>query len=218
VQYDVSLEAYMFVSLALSLLTAAAPAVQHRVDPAIRLKLSEENYLRGDRAKVKVRAADDGYLLVLRSDGDGRVRVLFPLAPDDDAQIKGGKEFEVRSRGDREAFVVNEAAGSGTVLAVRSAQPFRVADFARNGRWDYRALATDSLSGGDEPALLDLVDRMTDGKYDYDVAQYTVDDSPPRRTHVAMGFYDPWWGYGYGPYYPGWRFGVGFGGWRRWRL
>lgn len=207
----------MFVPFALSLLTAVAPVAQRHDDPPIRVKLSEETYVRGDRAKVKVRATSDGYLLVLRGDADGRVRVLFPVAPDDDAHIAGGKEFEVRGRGDREAFVVNESEGAGTVLAVWSDQPLNFDGFTRNGRWDYRALATDSIAGGDEPALLDLVDRMTDGKYEYDVAQYTVDDSPPQRNHYSVGFYDPWWGY-YGPYYPGWRFGIGFGGWhrRRW--
>lgn len=212
----------MLISLALSLLSAAAPAVQDRADPAIRLKLSEEDYLRGDRAKVKVRAVTDGYLLVLRGDADGRVRVLFPIAPDDDAHITGGKEFEIRSRGDREAFVVNEASGAGTVLAVWSDQPLNFDSVTRNGRWDYRALSADSSSGADEAGLLDLVDRMTEGKYAYDVAEYTVDDSPPTRAHYRMGnYYDPWWGYGpyYGSYYgPRWRIGIGFGGWhrRRW--
>lgn len=210
-------------ALALSLLTAAAPVAQRHDDPPVRLKLNEETYVRGDRAKVKVRAAETGYLLVLRGDADGRVRVLFPIAPDDDAEITGGKEFEVRSRGDREAFVVNETSGAGTVLAVWSDQPLNFEQFTRNGRWDYRALSADSSAGADESGLLDLVDRMTEGKYAYDVAQYTVDDSPPSRSHYRVGyysgFYDPWWGYGYGPYYgPRWRIGIGWGGgWhRRW--
>src|SRR5262245_40508456 len=66
--------------LALSLLTVTAPLPQRHDDPPIRIKLNEETYARGDRAKVKVRAADTGYLLVLRGDADGRVRVLFPIA------------------------------------------------------------------------------------------------------------------------------------------
>ncbi|HWA15474.1 MAG TPA: DUF4384 domain-containing protein [Gemmatimonadales bacterium] len=195
-----------------------APLPQRHDDPPIRLKLNEETYDRGDRAKVKVRAANDGYLLVLRGDADGRIRVLFPIAPDDDARIKGGKEFEVRSRGDREAFTVNESAGAGTVLAVWSESPLNFQDFTRNGRWDYRALSADSSSGADEAGLLDLVDRMTDGKYTYDVAEYSVEDSPPARPHYRVGFYsgyyDPWWGY----YGPRWRVGIGWGGgWhRRW--
>lgn len=211
----------MLVPLALTLLTAtAAPSLPQRDDPAIRLKLSEENYVRGDRAKVKVRAADDGYLLVLRADGEGRVRVLFPIQPDDDATITGGKDFEVRSRGDREAFVVNDASGeSGTVLAVWSDQPFQFGDFTTNGRWNYRALGEEKLTGDAESGLLDLVDRMTDGKYEYDVTEYTVDSPSSYGTHYSAGFYNPWWGGYYSPYYgPSWRIGIGFGGWhrRRW--
>lgn len=204
------------LGFALTLLTAAAPVAQSHDDPPVRLKLSEETYDRGDRARVKVRAARDGYLLVLRGDADGRVRVLFPIAPEDDARITGGKEFEVRSRGDREAFVVNEASGAGTVLAVWSDQPLHFEQFTRNGRWDYRALSADSSSGADEPGLLDLVDRMTEARYAYDVAEYAVDDSPPYRPHYRMGYYyNPWWGYG--PYYgPRWRVGIGWGYHRRW--
>lgn len=217
---------------ALALLTLApAASTAHLDDPVIRVKLSDEDYARGDRAKVKVRAAQDGYLLVLRVDGAGRVRVLYPLGPDDEGAITGGKDFEVRSRGDREAFVVDEASGSGAVLAAWSDQPFRYDEFSRNGHWDYRALAGEQISGDEESGLLDLVDRMTDGKYAYDIAQYTVRE-PGYTRHYSAGFYNPWWGGFYGPcwgcypyfYGPRWRVGVGFGfgghgrawGGRRW--
>jgi hypothetical protein len=210
----------MLFALALTTLTAAAPSAPRHDDPPIRVRLSEETYYRGDRAKVRVRADQGGYLVVLRADADGRVRVLFPVSPDDNGQITGRKDFEIRSRGDRDAFIVNETSGAGTVVAAWSDQPFRFDEFSKNGRWDYRALGADSLSGDDESGLLDLVDRMTDAKYAYDVAQYTVDTSSPRRSY-RVGYYDPYWSYGpyWGPYYgPRWRIGIGWGGgWhRRW--
>jgi len=207
----------MFAPLALLLLSPAAlPA--HLDDPRIRVKLSEETYARGDRAKVKVRATEDGYLLVLRVDTEGRVRVLYPLRPDDDGQIEGGKDFEVRSRGDREAFLVAEGPGSGAVLAAWSSQPFRFDDFARNGHWDYRALTAEKITGDREAGLLDLVDRMSDGKYDYDMAEYAVDE-PGYVRHYSGGWYDPWWSGFYGPcwgcspwyYGPRWGVGLTFG-------
>jgi hypothetical protein len=192
---------------------AAIPPA-HADDPPIRLKLSEETYARGDRAKVKVRAAEDGYLLVLRVDGNDRLRVLYPLRPDDPGEIRGGKEFEVRSRGDREAFVVDEGPGSGMVLAAWSAQPFRFDDFTRNGHWDYRALAGEKITGDRETGLLDLVDRMSDGKYDHDIAHYTVEE-PGYVRHYSW-WHDPWWGYpcfGCTPWYyrPPWGFGLALG-------
>lgn len=205
----------MFAPLALALLSTAAPQAVRADDPPIRLKLSEESYSRGDRAKVKVRAAEDGYLLVVRVDGDGRVRILYPQRPDDEGAIIGGKDFEVRSRGDREAFVVDENSGSGTVLAAWSDQPFKFDEFDRNGHWDYRALSDEKITGDRESGLLDLVDKMSDGKYEYDVAQYTVDE-PGYTSHYSMGYYSPWWDgyYGtcWGCYYgPRWRIGIGFG-------
>ncbi len=217
----------MLAALALSLLLPTAHTVAI-ADPPIRLKLSHDSYERGDRARVRVKLAQDGHLLVLRRDANGHVRVLYPLDPDDEQRVRGGKEFEVRGRGDREAFAVDEASGTGTVLAVRAEEPFDFTPFLHGSRWDYRALA-DSLSGSDvESALLDLVDRMTSGRYDYDTASYAVEAGYEGR-HYA-GWYGPLY---YGSFYPcfacdpfffgpryGFRatFGFGFGrGWRRHR-
>jgi hypothetical protein len=180
-------------------------------DPPIRVKLSDEHFERGDRARVRVRAAEDGYLLVLRADADGRVRVLYPLDPEDDGRIRGGREFEVRSRGDREAFAVDDREGSGSVLAAWSDQPFRFDDFTRNGHWDYRALTPERLEDDAEAGLLDLVDRMSDDRrYDYDVAFYHVGARPYPRYRAG---HDPWfWGcWGCGPWFYGPRWGWGWG-------
>lgn len=206
----------MFATIAAALLathSAPLPARARTDDPPIRIRLNEESYVQGDRAKVKVRAAEDGYLVVLRVDGDGRVRVLYPLSPDDDGQVRGGKDFEVRSRGDREAFVINENSGTGAVLAAWSSEPFVFDSFARNSHWDYRALAAEAIKGDLESGLLDLVDRMTAGQYDYDIAQYSVDSERYVR-HYTGGWYSPFYGgcWGCWPYYgPSWRVGVSFG-------
>jgi hypothetical protein len=209
----------MLAALALSLLLPNAHPVSATTDPPIRLKLSHDSYERGDRARVHIKLAQDGYLLVLRRDANGHVRVLYPLEPDDEQRVPGGKEFEVRGRGDREAFAVDEATGTGTVLAVRADEPFNFSDFLHGSRWDYRALS-DSASGGDaESALLDLVDRMTSGRYDYDTVGYAVVAADEHRYYA--GWYDPWYfgsiypcfacgRYFYGPRF-GFRATIGFG-------
>lgn len=175
----------MFVPLTLSLLLpfAPSPAVPPAStdDPPVRLKLSDEVFGRGERARVRVKAAKDGYLVVLRADADGRIRVLFPLDPGDDAAVQGGRELEVRGRGDREAFTVDEGEGSGRVLAVWSASPFRFDEFSRARHWDYRALSVEGADDDPEAALLGLVDRMAGGDYEYDVVTYTVSAHPPFR-------------------------------------
>jgi Domain of unknown function (DUF4384) len=204
---------YAKLTLAMLLLTplrvmAAAP------DPPVRVKLSHDRLIMGERAKVYVQAATDGYLLVLRMDTQGNVRVLFPVDPTDNAAIRGGHKFEVRSRGDRDAFTVSENRGGGVVLAVRADHPFTFAGFTTGHHWNAAALAPDSGTGGDpQAALLGIVDRMTDGHYDYDAVNYTVGAGGYGRPAYA-GWYGPWhpgpyalWAWN--PYYYGPRFGFG---------
>lgn len=187
-------------------------------DPKIRVKLSEVALSAGDRAKVRVKATEDGYLLVLRMDTEGRVRVIFPVDPMDNAALRGRKEVEVRSRGDREAFTVAERAGSGLVLAVRADQPFDFAPFMTGERWNLSAMTPDSSTADPETALLHVADRVSGGHFDYDAVSYNVGTQPSRRMYASRyydarfaGWYDPWYSgfYSPWPYYYGSRVGYG---------
>src|SRR5207302_9359800 len=123
----------MLLPLMLSLVGSAlapANAASARVvsdDPPIKVWLNHDNYYRGDKARVNVRLDDDGYVVVLRADPDGRLRVLFPLDPGDDASVRGGETIEVRGRGGHEAFSIDERGRSSRVPAARSATP-RISD------------------------------------------------------------------------------------------
>jgi hypothetical protein len=145
-------------------------------DPAIQVWLdSDARYERGDFARVFARTAQDGYLVVLHADTEGRVRVLFPLDPWLDDFVRGGEGIELRTRGDREAFLVEERDGSGIVLAAWSADPFRFDPYVRGDHWDYRALETGGVRSDPEVALLDVMHTMAAGRrYEYDVAPYLV--------------------------------------------
>ncbi len=235
----------MLLPLMLSLVGSAlapANAASARVvsdDPPIKVWLNHDNYYRGDKARVNVRLDDDGYVVVLRADADGRVRVLFPLDPGDDAFVRGGETIEVRGRGDREAFYVDEREGSGVVLAARSATPFKFDAFVRGDHWDYRVLDVRPSGDDKEAALVDIAQRMTDGHFDYDAVTYVVSvqrayrDYYPSSYDVGFGwgwpyrygsfgscydafFYDPFYcGSYYSPFYDPFFFG-GFGfGYRR---
>jgi len=185
----------MLLALApLVFLVLAPPALR---DPPIKIKLSDDVYLRGERARVKVKTIENGYLLVVRADAQGRIRVLFPQEPGDAAAIRGGREVEIRGRGNREAFTVDDADGSGKILAAVSSRPFRTDSFARAGHWDYRALAGDDSAADPEATLLAVVDRMAAGHFDYDVVTYTVTTHPAlRRSPWGRGA--PSWGRGWG--------------------
>jgi len=86
----------------------------------VTVRLNHDQFDPGDRARVYVQSAQDGYLVVLHADAAGRIRVLFPLDPTDDDFVRGGRKFEIRGRGDRDAFQVEGTDGSGTVLAAVS--------------------------------------------------------------------------------------------------
>ena len=178
-------------------------------DPPVKVSLNNDNYFEpGDKARVEVKLAEDGYLLVLRADAQGRVRVLYPLDPSDDNFVRGRRTIEVRGRGDREAFFIDDKDGSGVVLAARSVAPFQFDEFVRGDHWDYRVLDTRGSGDDKETALLDMVQRMSpDAHFDYDVVAYVVSSRPhdAYHTHVAVGV---GWGWGY-PYPYG--VGVGFG-------
>jgi hypothetical protein len=192
----------------------AAPAVVQAAsdDPPVRVWFnSKGNYGYGDRAKVYAKASENGYLIVLRSDGAGRVRVLFPLDPQDDQRITGGKKYELKGRGGREAFVADDTSGHGTVVAAISRSAFRVDSFVQNGRWDSRVLSDPKLQDDPESGLLDLVQRMNPSgeHFDFDVATYVVSEQYSRAAYPYPNTAG-WWGYG--PWY-GYGPRAGFGVW-----
>src|SRR5438552_13784070 len=154
---------------------SAAPASTRSVapDPPVRVWFnSDGNYQYGDRAKVYAQTAEDGNLVVLRADAGGRVRVLFPVDPAGDQRVRAGKKYELKGRGDREAFVVDDTSGHGTVLAALAGTPFRFDQFEKNGHWDYGALDDPSVRADPEAGLMDLVQRMqaAGDHFDFDVA------------------------------------------------
>ena len=206
-----------YATLAASLLVPMAVVAAAAQNAPIRVRLSENVYVSGDRARVNVKTDKDGYLVVLRVDAGGTVRVLYPVDPGNDAKVRGGKEIEVRSRGGREAFTVSEKVGAGLVFAARADTPFNFAPFMSGQHWDFDALVPADANGDPEAAMVSLVDRMGDGHFDYDALPYKVDSAAYRRPGYAA-IYDPWYptlyrGFlGYGGFYSSWPwlYGPGF--------
>ncbi len=214
--------------LALLLSLAAVPATAPvALRPPVTISLSDDGrYYPGDGVHVKVRANRDGHLLVLQADPTGRVRVLFPLDPGDDDRVDGGRTYELRGRGDREAFVADEEGGSGTIFAAVGDRPVNAGEFAVNDHWDYRRLRLPDDADA-ESALRDLADQLLGRNYDFDARAYVVyEGGYAGRGTVVVGSascwscgygwaggwawgWDPWWGWG-----PAW--GYGWAGWSPW--
>ncbi len=126
----------MIAALLLPLLLAGGPApVQPAVashdDPPIQLWISNDRrFLPGDRAQgFEVRSKDDGYLIVFHVDPDGYLRVLFPLDPDKDNFVRGGKKYEVRGRGSPGRRSRPTAKAGAPCTAAVAREPFRFEGF-----------------------------------------------------------------------------------------
>jgi hypothetical protein len=222
----------------LALLLSLVPAITQADGPSpITVKLNHEQFSRGDHARVNVQTAQDGYLVVLHADPDGRVRVLFPLDPTDDAFVRGGKRQELRGRSDRDAFMVDGDEGAGIVLAAVSSDPFAYDGFVLNGHWDYRSLGQGSVKDDPLAGLLDIVRKMSgENPFEYDAATYVVGGRIAARygyeygypSHVRLGVsfghrfgypydpfydpfcYDPFWSWSARCYGSGFGFGYGY--------
>ncbi|HEX9579780.1 MAG TPA: DUF4384 domain-containing protein [Gemmatimonadales bacterium] len=186
----------------------AVPGVLAPADPPVKIWLNpSRGFERGDRVRIDARAELDGYLLVLHADPTGRIRVLFPLDPFEDSFVRGERKFELRGRGDRQAFTIYESDGVGTVLAVWSPDPFNFAGFARGDHWDYTLASTWDAGGEQETYLVGLAQRVvTSPQFDYDVVQYDV------GAPVAYGGARSYrFGYYHGSYYDRFGFSIGWG-------
>ena len=221
----------------LPLLLSLAPFLAQD-DPTVTVRLNRDQFEVGERGRVYVRAARDGYLVILHADPQGRVRVLFPIDPGEDNFVRGGKELELRSRSDREALQM-DGDGSGTVLAVFSLDAFMFDELTRNGHWDFLALGGPDESVKNDPlaGLLEIANNMARANpYDYDAATYVVGSGRYAAEygyeggagghshlgiHLAFGYYPFGFGFSYGyPFYDpfyfvpfwGWYGGYGYGG------
>jgi hypothetical protein len=109
-----------------------------------------------------------GHLLVMHVDAIGRIQVLYPLTPDD--------SFTVSNDAPAEISLPPTAEGNpSTFIAVRSRWAFDFASVRLGSWWDYRdALLLQPTAGDPLAALLEIADRVTDGRpYDFAEATYS---------------------------------------------
>ena len=147
---------------------AAKPAATRAVRPPDPVRVWRTDSI----AYVALR--DPGHLVLLNVDPIGRITVLFPFGPYDSTRVDAGVPFAVP--------LPPEAQGNpATLVAVRSRWAF---DFAAlrggaGGTWDYQnAWLLQPTAGDPLGALLDIADRVTDGRpYDYGGAKYSRDGS-----------------------------------------
>lgn len=201
--------------------------------PQLRITLNGGgDYRPGERVRVQVESGEDGYLVVFRVDGDGRVRVLFPLDPDLDPFVRGGKRYELRGRGERETFLADDRSGNGLIYAALSRDPLNMGRFASGDHWDYGTLRLSEWDADAEAELTQVVKEMAgSGRFTYDVLSYRVHGDvyisggaaivAPSSYGFRDPFFDPYWsclacGYGFAGPGANIRIGGGFGWYDPW--
>ncbi len=208
------LKAIIFsVLLPATSLNIAATTATPNTDPDLKVWLNKSRHIeRGDRIRTYVRAHEDGYLVVLHQDPEGRVRMLFPLDPGDDGFVRGARDYEIRGRGDRHAFTVYETSGEGAVYAAFSRDPFRFDEFVLGDHWDY-GLAEWYVEEDAEAELTALVQRMVgNGRFDYDLVRYDVGrDIAYYGQGYRPSIYEPYYSGHYWNGYSAFSIHFGFG-------
>src|SRR6266705_616292 len=118
---------------------------------------------------------ESGHLLLLNVDPIGRITGLFPFGTYDSTGVDAGVPFAVP--------LPPEAQGNpATLVAIRSRWAF---DFAAlrggaGGTWDYQdALLLQPTAGEPLAAVLDIADRVTDGRTT--TMQWDIRGMEPRR-------------------------------------
>jgi hypothetical protein len=177
----------MILSLVALLVQAQAPAASPPADERpVRVWIDSPSPLfRGLPVRVYVRTATSGNLIVLHRRTDGRIEPLFPASPKAEAWVHAG-QYEIRSSGDRPAFVLAEPDGGGMILAALTSGPIWFDEFAHDASWNPDALMA-SWGGADaEGALTDIVQRMLgDGAFNYDILSYAVRPAAYAQRSVA---------------------------------
>jgi hypothetical protein len=157
--------------------------------PDVELWVSGDNlFRRGDRARVYFRTEEDAFVTIVRIDTDGRVDILFPEDPYDNAEVRGGHTYRVYGHG-HESFMINDYPGLGYIFAIASWEPFDYERVSQGRHWDYRyaggRVHRDPYTAARDFAELLLED--TRGAYSFDVAEYHVER---RVTYPRFLCYD----------------------------
>lgn len=173
------------VALGVGVFVRPPSAVRLRqVEPGVpvRLFLDQSRYAPGAEGHVRVETGKDGYLLVLYAEPDGHVNVAYPLDPGRSDEVYADTSIEVLTRGGTSAFTVEDSSGTGTWYAAISSRPFRLDSIAVNGHWDYRRIPRVEYGNNVESQLTSFVERLSRGRFDYDIVSFVIDTAAPRPS------------------------------------
>lgn len=211
-----------FFLAALTALEPAPAASASESDDPVRLWMnSNRSFKPGEAVKVQVETGRAGYLLVLHYAPDGRLSVLFPLDPQDDAFVEAGRRYEMRDdRGEASFFAGGP--GPGFVYSAISEDPWRLDDVRTPNGWDYGKLSISKDARNPEADITALLEPLaTERGYDYDALDYyVVGGGRPHYASTTYVYADDYYSDCYDCWGPsaiyiglGWPYGYGWPWW-----
>lgn len=129
----------------------------------------------GEPVRVRVELSEPSHLLLLRVDTEGRVRVIFPAQPWDDATFAAGAGLAPGRPDGGSAFIADDATGTGYLLAIASKSALDLEPMTAGSAWNLEAVGAGRMDGDPYEALSLIAARIAPaGAYDYDIAPYHV--------------------------------------------
>ncbi|HEV8399714.1 MAG TPA: hypothetical protein VGQ18_07720 [Gemmatimonadales bacterium] len=174
----------MILALALLTQTATLAAARTPAPTATPIRVWRTD------STVAVSLKDPGYVTLLHVSADGRISVLFPLEPGLDTWVPAETPLQM-------SLPPRAQGSAATFVAITSRWPFDFAALSAGtgagSTWDYgRAWLLQPTAGDPLAALLDIADRVTDGRpYDYGTAAYenggtVANRRTPRQPDVCL--------------------------------
>ena len=147
---------------------------------------------RGDRLRIYYSTSRDAFVALFHIDTDGRVRLVFPRAPDENHYVRGGRDYQLYL-GRSAHWTVEEDPGIGYFFLVASSRPFDFSGFRHSGAGQGRGSSHEGETVHHDPylAMDDYVARLVpgweDADYALDFTEYHVGGS---HAHPRFLCYD----------------------------
>ena len=164
-----------------ALVLTAATVLQAASNPHITRSARLADPVRVARADSTafITLPQTGHVMLLHVDAIGRIEVLYPLVPEDTFAVSAATPLAVD-------LPPTAQANPATFVAVWSRWSFDFSGMRAGSTWNYDALLLQPTAGDPLAALLDIADRITDGRpYEYGVATYSRSGTAVARGPVA---------------------------------
>lgn len=159
-------------------LTAAPTPAQELPPPSVEARVwldrgSEPVLSRGEEVRVFYRTSADAYVAIFHVDTNGTSRLVFPASPDDDAFVRGGRDYRLLFP-PMSSWIVEDDPGVGYYFILASPLPLDFSAFPYSWQartWDLTAVGATVY----EDPFLAMDDYIAQLIPDWEYADYTLD-------------------------------------------